>query len=156
MYALSTIMIAQSYSFCLSEIKGCSTTKLEPCLHQDICLHFNYMVVQQQYYLLRLYNTRYLVYYAWLNKNELDDTKSYRVEEQYYIRESLQESFHWIRPETVEELNRRDPDGKYYKLRALTANISMNKNDYRDVQKLMMAAKSLGWRPLNIDHDHNQ
>lgn len=94
-------------------------------------------------------------YYAWLNKNELDDTKPYNVEEQYF-RESLRESFHWIKPQTVTELNRADPEAKYWKLRALTANMSMNLNDYRDIQKMMSAARSLSWRPLNMNHDHNQ
>lgn len=90
-------------------------------------------------------------YSEFLSKNGLDETLPYNVDAQYF-RESLRESYDWIRPETVDELNRADPDGKFYKLRAVTANMSMNWNDYRDAQKMMQAARSLSWRPLNINH----
>jgi len=91
-----------------------------------------------------------IYYHAWLNKNDLDDTKPYQVEAQY-----LRESFGWIKEPEIEFV-REDKDAKYYKMRALTANLSMNENDYRNWQYMMRVAPSLGWRPLNMNHDHSQ
>lgn len=88
-------------------------------------------------------------YHAWLNKNGLDDTKPYDVGEQYFS-----ESFKWAKPAI--RLVKEDEDAKWYMVRAATANISMNRNDYRDTQQQMMAARSLSHRPLNMNHDHSK
>ena len=52
--------------------------------------------------------------------------------------------------------------GKYYKVRALTATVSMNQNDYSgvdqyyDESKLQRSATTLTFRPLNINHEHTR
>jgi len=96
------------------------------------------------------------LFYAWVNKHGLDDTKPYSVQAQL-LNECvgpLCEAFRWVEP--LIRFYREDGGAKYYKAKALTANVSMNKNDYEDAIELARAAPTLGWRPLNINHDHKR
>ena len=83
-----------------------------------------------------------------ITKNGLNITKRYNVNAQFH------ESFEWIEP--LIQPYKQDKQAKYYLIRALTANISMNNNDYGPYDRLEDAAKTLSWRPVNIDHDHSQ
>jgi len=95
------------------------------------------------------------LFYAWLNKHDLDDTKAYNIQAQ--LKECIGgicEAFNWAKP--LFALYKEDTDAKYYKTKALTANVSMNENDYRNATELARAAPTLSWRPLNMNHDHSK
>ena len=94
------------------------------------------------------------LFYAWLNKHDLDDTKAYDPEEQLHEEFNIIEAFNWVN-EPLLQFYKRDNDAIYWKVKALTANVSQNKNDYSDVGQLRRAAPTLGWRPLNWNHNHN-
>ena len=85
---------------------------------------------------------------GFVKKNGLDILKAYNPKVQF------QESFEWVEP-LIQQYT-TDSEEKYYLVRALTANISMNNNDYSDFAKMQSAAPTLSWRPVNINHDHNQ
>jgi len=91
------------------------------------------------------------MYKDFLKQNGLDETKPYTIEDQI-LDEKLRESFEWTEP--LIKYWKKDKEAKYYKTRLLTANISMNLNDYTNPEDMTFAASNLGWRPLNIDHDH--
>ncbi len=64
---------------------------------------------------------------------------------------SLKESFKWLPPL---EIYREEADGaRLYKVRAITATITGNRRKY-GVAELKAAARSLGRRLLNLNHDH--
>jgi len=87
---------------------------------------------------------------------KLDQSKPYLVQVQL-MRECINgicESFQWAKP--LIQYLKKDDEAKYYKVRALTANISMNKNDYTNLEELEKAARTLTGVPLNINHDHNR
>jgi len=86
-----------------------------------------------------------------IKQNGLDETKPYTVEAQI-LGEKLRESFEWTEP--LIKYWKHDKEAKYYKVRLLTANISMNQADYTKSEDMQFAASNMGWRPLNIDHDH--
>ena len=89
-------------------------------------------------------------YYAWLNKLHLDDTKPYKNKDQLTeCQGPLCESFSWL-DEPLIQFYKEDKEAKYYKCLALTANISMNRNDYTDLDD--HTAGSIRWRPLNLNH----
>ena len=89
-------------------------------------------------------------YYAWLNKLHLDDTKPYKNKDQLTeCQGPLCESFRWL-DEPLIRFYKEDKEAKYYKCLALTANISMNRNDYTDLDD--HTAGSIRWRPLNLNH----
>lgn len=95
-------------------------------------------------------------FYAWLNSHELDDAHPYSVQAQI-MNECLSgvcEAFRWAEP--LIALIREDTEAKYYKSQALTANVSMNKNDYTNAEDIYRSAPTLTWRPLNFNHDHNR
>ncbi len=83
-----------------------------------------------------------------LDQNSLDPAKAYNPAVQFT------ESFSWVEP--LISFYKQDKQAKYYLVRALTANISMNNNDYSDWQQMQQAAKSLSDRPVNINHDHTR
>jgi hypothetical protein len=83
-----------------------------------------------------------------VQKNNLNISKMYNPKSQF------RESFEWIEPLIMPY--KQDHEAKYYLVRALTANISMNNNDYGPYDRMEDAAPTLAWRPVNIDHDHNQ
>ena len=64
----------------------------------------------------------------------------------------LKESFSWIEP--LIAYVKADSEAKYYKVRALTCNVSMNNNDYSDPEKLKNAAISMNYMPVNMNHNH--
>jgi len=95
-------------------------------------------------------------FYAWLRKHGLDDTKPYSVQAQLVeCFGDLCESFNWL-DEPLFSYVKSDKGGKYYRCVALTANISMNRNDYTDAEELSRVAGTLTWRPININHDHKR
>jgi cation transport regulator ChaB len=85
---------------------------------------------------------------GFLSSNNLDPTKDYNPTSQY------RESYEWTTP--LIQFYKQDSEAKYYLVTALTANVSMNNNDYTDFNKMMKAAESLSWRPVNINHNHTQ
>ena len=64
------------------------------------------------------------------------------------------EAFQWVEP-FIKYL-REDDTGKYYKVRALTATTSMNNNDYSREERIEKSARTLTYRPLNINHDYSR
>ena len=95
-------------------------------------------------------------FYDWIEALDLDLSKPYTVPAQL-MRECLNgmcEAFRWVAPYI--QFYKEDSDAKYYKSTALTANVSMNKNDYEDAIELAANAASLGWKPLNLNHDHSK
>jgi len=85
---------------------------------------------------------------VFIDSNELDPEKPYNPLLQFT------ESFQWVQP--LIRYYKTDHEAKYYLVRALTANISMNHNDYSDYTKLKQAALSLSHRPVNINHNHSR
>jgi len=81
------------------------------------------------------------VYYAWLNKLGLDDTKPYRIP---------QEKFQWAKP--IFDLIKQDEKAKYYKVEALFPIVSMNRNVYTE-EELVRAARTLIGKPVNLNHE---
>ncbi|RLG39877.1 MAG: hypothetical protein DRN78_06145, partial [Thermoproteota archaeon] len=82
------------------------------------------------------------VYYAWLNKLGLDDTKPYRLPQD--------EAFKWAKP--LLKLLKEDKEAKYYKVEALFPGSSMNRNVYTE-EELIRAARTLIGKPVNINHE---
>jgi len=83
------------------------------------------------------------VYYAWLNKLGLDDTKPYRLP---------QERFSWAK-QTLRFV-KQDKEAKYYKVEALFPTVSMNHNVYTE-DELIRAARTLIGKTVNLNHtDH--
>jgi len=64
------------------------------------------------------------------------------------------EAYNWAKP--LIKYLREDDEAKYWKVRALTANVSMNKADYTNLEELERSARTLTWRPLNLNHDPRQ
>jgi len=64
---------------------------------------------------------------------------------------SVCESYNWAKP--LIKYLKEDEEAKYYKVRALTATISMNRNDYTNITELERSARTIGYRPLNLNHD---
>jgi hypothetical protein len=83
-----------------------------------------------------------------VRRNGLNILKAYDPTVQF------KESFEWVEP--LIQPYKNDTEAKYYLVRALTANISQNNNDYSDFANMQNAASSLSWRPVNINHDHNR
>jgi len=86
-------------------------------------------------------------YREFLELNGLDECKGYRPSTQF-------ESFHWVEP--LISMYREDAGAKYYKVVALTANVSMNNNDFSDYSRLVKSEGSMNWRPVNMNHDHGR
>ena len=83
------------------------------------------------------------VYYAWLNKMGLDDTKPYR---------KPQEAFNWAK--SYFKFIKQDETAKWYKVEALFPIVSMNRNVYTE-DELIRAARTLIGKPVNLNHtDH--
>ena len=76
---------------------------------------------------------------------------SLKTDREYKPQAQFTESFQWVEP--LISKYREDAEAKYYKVIALTANVSMNNNDYSDYEKLKAATPSLTYRPVNINHD---
>lgn len=81
------------------------------------------------------------VYYSWLNKLGLDDTKPYVLP---------QEAFRWAEPQI--RFWKEDECCRYYRVEALFPLISMNMNVYsRD--ELIRACRTLIGKPVNMNHE---
>jgi len=85
-------------------------------------------------------------FFDFLTRNALNPEKRYHPSVQF------QESFSWVRP--LIQYYKKDKDARYWKILCLTANMSMNKNDYTDYTKMQKAAPTMNYRPVNINHDH--
>jgi len=95
------------------------------------------------------------LFYKWVNKHNLDDTKPYRNADQLQeCTGELCESFRWV-DEPLIQFYKKDDEATLWKVVALTANLSMNRNDYTDVETFKNTAASLSWRPLDWNHDHS-
>ena len=81
----------------------------------------------------------------------LDVTKPYGDQVTRECMNGTCEAFQWVKP-FIQYL-KSDDTGKYYKVRALTATISANKNDYSKEESIEKSAPTLIYRPLNINHD---
>jgi len=79
--------------------------------------------------------------------NGLNPGKDYRPSTQF-------ENFQWVEP--LIYMYRQDSEAKYYKVVAITANVSMNNKDYSDYTKMVKSQSSMNWRPVNMNHDHNR
>ncbi len=77
-----------------------------------------------------------------------------KVDKPYTPQAQFKESFSWVAP--LIQSYKSDNEAKYYKVTCLTANISMNNNDYSDYAKMQQAAPSLTYRPVNINHNHDK
>ena len=99
-------------------------------------------------------------YDEWLQAYRLDPTKSYSSQITRECLDGICESFQWAKP--MIQFLKEDEGGKFYKVRALTATVSMNNNDYSgqdtffDISRLERSARTLIYRPLNINHDHSR
>jgi len=85
------------------------------------------------------------LYYAWLNKYGLDDTKSLDSQRGKLRRK---ERFDWAG--YLRHIKRED--GKYYKVWAVFPIVSLNLNKYTE-DELMRAARTLVGKPVNINHE---
>jgi len=87
---------------------------------------------------------------TWLKLHDLNPSKPYREHDQLGGGE-LSEAWRWAG--SFINRYREDETGVFYRCLALTANLSMNRNDYTDVDEVSRSAASLSWRPLNLNHD---
>jgi len=93
-------------------------------------------------------------YDDFIRQYSLDATKSYASQLTRECLNGICESFHWAQP--LIQYLKKDDEAKYYKVRALTATLSMNANDYSDLEEIERSARTLTWRPLNLNHDPRQ
>lgn len=66
---------------------------------------------------------------------------------------SVCEAYNWAKP--LIKYLKEDDEAKYWKVRALTANVSMGpaRADYTDLVELERSARTLTYRPLNLNHE---
>lgn len=93
-------------------------------------------------------------YDTFLSQYSLDPTQSYASQLTRECLNGVCESFGWAEP--LIQYLKKDDKAKYYKVRALTATLSMNANDYSDLEEIERSARTLTWRPLNLNHDPRQ
>jgi hypothetical protein len=72
----------------------------------------------------------------------------------YDPRAQFTEAFSWAEP--FIRFMKADKEAKWYAIRAIHAIVSLNDNDYTDLDKMQKAAISMNYRPLNYNHDHNR
>lgn len=125
--------------------KPSQTEKLNPNAHADF--------IQFYHDFINLYGEELgdQKYRSMLAAYSLDETQSYGSQLTRECLNGVCESFQWTKP--LIQYLRTDKDAKYYKVRALTASLSANKNDYRDIEELERSARTLTWRPLNLNHN---
>lgn len=99
------------------------------------------------------------MFWAWINRHNLNPDKPYQNNDQLYeslCTSGMCESFRWIN-EPLLQVYKQDEEATYWKVVALTANVSMNNNDYGDdMDEFQNTASSLSWRPLDWNHDHSK
>jgi len=93
-------------------------------------------------------------YDTFITQYSLDPTKSYASQLTRECLNGVCESFGWAEP--LIQYLKKDDKAKYYKVRALTATLSMNANDYSDLEEIERSARTLTWRPLNLNHNPRQ
>ena len=137
----------QRVAVCYSQLRR---SRGEEALHPDFERILNNYVKQYGE------SDGYARFTEWVKKHGLKPDKPYN--NQVQLGEcfgELCESFRWL-DEPLISYYKSDDTGKYYKCVALTANVSMNLNDYSDVGEFKQAAGTLTWRPLNLNHDHGK
>jgi hypothetical protein len=82
------------------------------------------------------------IYYAWLRKLGLDDTKPYGSQ--------MWEDFRWAAGRIA--LYKTDGSARYYKVEALFPLESMNRNVYTE-DELIRAARTLIGKPVSLNHE---
>lgn len=92
-------------------------------------------------------------YLHFVTMNDLHQDRRYHPSVQFHESVGLNESFGWATP--LITYLRQDKDAKYYAVTTLTANLSMNNNDYTDPEKMAKAAISMNFMPVNLNHNHN-
>lgn len=70
------------------------------------------------------------------------------------VDEDIAEAFDWAKPHI--SFLRSDSNAKYYTVKAIHAIVSMNNKDYTDYPEMMAAAKSMNYRPVNLNHNHKE
>ncbi len=97
------------------------------------------------------------LFYAWINKRGLDDTRPYSPEQLKLNHESLtslvaglQESFQWSQP--LAKLLKQDKEAKYYQVEAHFAVTSMNGNVYT-LEELLQAIHTLPGKHVDLNHN---
>ena len=93
-------------------------------------------------------------YDEFISQYGLDPTQSYASQLTRECLNGVCEPFGWAKP--LIQYLKKDEEAKYYKVRALTATLSMNANDYSDLEEIERSARTLTWRPLNLNHDPRQ
>jgi len=83
------------------------------------------------------------IYYAWLKKLGLDDTKAYQYPQE------TREKFSWIQPHI--QLIKEDDQAKYFKVEALFPLTSMNWNIYTR-EELIRACRTLIGKHTDLNH----
>lgn len=92
-------------------------------------------------------------YVQFVEQNSLNQSKRYHPHAQFRESVELKESFNWAVP--LITYLRADKNARYYAVTCLTANISMNNNDYTDPEKMAKAAISMNFMPVNLNHNHH-
>lgn len=93
-------------------------------------------------------------FYAWVERAKVNITRPYLISTQR-VQECLGgicEAFHWVEP--LITYYKEDDSATYWKALALTANVSMNRNDYENAYELAKASSSMRNKPLNWNHSH--
>ena len=124
------------------------TEKLNPNAHADFIQFYDDFI--------NLYGDEKgeTTYRAMLAAYGLDETQSYSSQLTRECLNGVCEAFQWTKP--LIQYLRGDKEAKYYKVRALTATLSANKNDYRDIVELEKSARTMAGRVININHDHSR
>lgn len=97
------------------------------------------------------------LFYAWINRRGLDDSKPYSPDQLRLNREcltslvaGLQESFQWSMP--LAKLLKQDKEAKYYQVEAHFAVTSMNGNVYT-LEELLQAIHTLPGKHVDLNHN---
>jgi len=118
-------------------------------------LHDDFQTILNNYRKHYGYEKGTELFNKWIEAYNLDTSKPYQNQHQLITEciNGLCESWKWAKPYIKKY--KEDSEAIYYKVLALTGNLSMNKNDYRDLEELQRNASSLSYRPINLNHDHN-
>ncbi len=107
---------------------------------------------------LRLFTQRYgddvgrEKFDSFVSKNGLNVGKNYHPNAQF--NEALNEAYGWVGP--FIQVMKEDKKAKWYAINALHAIVSLNNNDYTDIENMEDAAPTMNYRPLNYNHDHER
>ena len=147
------IKTPRGYKLRVKTETGFKYNVLYPTLDEQI-MHPDFMEILENYLKFHTETDGRKLFETWVEKSGLDVTKPYSLEQQLTKNclNGVCESWRWAQP-FIEKYD-TDEDGVFYKVLALTGSISMNRNDYRDLEELSQTASSLSYRALNLNHDH--